>query len=245
MGDTMSDRNRPPEPTPDDEYHGQERRKPPGLGTELHRALPAMAAGAAAGVEAARDAREPDWWRKLPSSWRSGIQIGAIGVIISLFVLDRVDSREAIRTANGERRADLLEEREMRRAEQTQHSRDSAAIQAKFDALVSEMRAFAAKVDASSDRVATVRASMEQMNARVEEVLNRLFAELKRLTPAPRKTTPMDKPTGVDAGEIGGGFFNPIWWLVDHAPPKVMDPPTELAPRPRIIPRPTDDSPAH
>jgi hypothetical protein len=80
---------------------------------------------------------------------------------------------------------------------------------------------------------------MEQVVTKMEEVLNRLFAELKRLVPAPRK--PLDKP-GDKKGEPTALEFegatsweNPIFGLFDHSPPKAMPAEPELAPHPRRV----------
>ena len=183
----------------------------------------------------------------VPPKWSGWVRLGTVGVLVTLAVVAFYDMRAGSRRAEEREDRRYLDAVEMQRATSAENGRNMGALINKFEALI-------AKVDASMDRVTTVgsevrtsRVTMEQMTQRLEDALSRLFAELKRLVPAPKKTIPpmTDKPTGVDASEIGGGFFNPIWWLVDHAPPKVMDPPTELAPRPRIIPRPTDDSPAH
>ena len=181
----------------------------------------------------------------VPPKWSGWVRLGTVGVLVTLAVVAFYDMRAGSRRAEEREDRRYLDAVEMQRATSAENGRNMGALINKFEALI-------AKVDASMDRVTTVgsevrtsRVTMEQMTQRLEDALNRLFAELKRLVPAPKKTippTPMDKPTGVDAGEIGGGFLNPIWWLTaDHAPPKVMDPSTELAPRPRIIPRPESE----
>jgi len=123
---------------------------------------------------------------------------------------------------------------ELQRVRETQHAQSQAAMVAKFDALISKQDAAMDRMTSAGNEVRTTRISLEQTITRVEDALTRLYAELKRLVPTPRKP-PVKEPDKDGPGEEAGGFLNPILWLFDHDPPKVMPGEPELAPRPHRV----------
>jgi hypothetical protein len=194
------------------DYTGADRRAPTG-GTALSAAVGA-AAGAAAGTAANK---EPEYMRGWPQWAKLLWYQGPFAIICIIFLggVTCVAQERAADRAND--RADRMEEREIRRAEAAQYQRQNDVVATKFDALV-------AKIDAALERANTSKLSIERIERELTDALEKLFAELKRLVP-------YRKPTmGADADLDLEGFLNPIWWLADHAPPKVMP---ALAPSPR------------
>jgi hypothetical protein len=175
----------------------------------------------------------------IPLKLQGWVRLGTVGVLVGIAVLLLWDNRQHNRRLEEREVQRFAEMVELQRAREGQQDR-------RHDAIMSEMRALVSKVDASMDRltsagneVRTTRVTMEQVVTKMEEVLNRLFAELKRLVPAPRK--PLDKP-GDKKGEPTALEFegatsweNPIFGLFDHSPPKAMPAEPELAPHPRRV----------
>ena len=163
---------------------------------------------------------EPAWQRDWPRWAKLLWHLGPFSLICGAMIVGGGCFMRERSTDRANDRADRMEEREIRRAEAAQYQRHNDLVSAKFDALVS-------KIDAAMERSTAGRLAIERLGKELEDALERLFAELKKL--APRKQPKADPSPDLL------GFVNPIWWLADHAPPKVMpgEAPAALAPPPR------------
>ena len=153
-------------------------------------------------------------FRHVPSEYRGWVQLGFAGVVVGMAVIWFQDGRTQNRELMAEFRSRNAEEREIARARETQQDRRHESQMAKIDALVTKIDAAIERMSGVGAEVRLSRAGIDRIGSDLADALSRLLAELKRLAPAPRKP----KESGTDLP----GFLNPILWLADHAPPKVM-----------------------
>ena len=175
----------------------------------------------------------------VPAKAQGWVRLGSLGLITLAAVVLVWDNRQGSRRLEDREVARYNEWMELQRVRETQHAQSQAAMVAKFDALISKQDAAMDRMTSAGNEVRTTRISLEQTITRVEDALTRLYAELKRLVPTPRKAPVKSEPDKDGPEEAAGGFLNPILWLFDHDPPKVMPGEPELAPRPHLTGTPT------